>query len=132
LVAIDAFETGQTVTGVAVDFVQTQSITARIGLAKIDSNATIGSSKSFKTMATIRGIDLIGNDEIVRWIPTSTSIETRAGKNIDVQMEMNGMITLIGYGESERFVIERRQSIGDSLPAENSFFGDLGIRERIY
>ena len=129
---MDAFETGQTVTGVAVDFVQTQSITARIGLAKIDSNATIGSSKSFKTMATIRGIDLIRNDEIVRWIPTGASIEARAGKNIDVQVEMNGMITLIGYGESERFVIERRQSIGDSLPVENSFFGDLGIRERIY
>ena len=132
MVAMDAFETGQTVTGVAVDFVQTQSITARIGLAKIDSNATIGSSKSFKTMATIRGIDLIRNDEIVRWIPTGASIEARAGKNIDVQVEMNGMITLIGYGESERFVIERRQSIGDSLPVENSFFGDLGIRERIY
>ena len=129
---MDAFETGQTVTGVAVDFVQTQSITARSGLAKIDSNATIGSSKSFKTMATIRGIDLIRNDEIVRWIPTGASIEARAGENIDVQVEMNGMITLIGYGESERFVIERRQSIGDSLPVENSFFGDLGIRERIY
>lgn len=132
MVAVKAFKTRQAVANVAVDFVQAQSITAGIGIAEIDSDATVWASKSLSTMAAICGIDLIGCYEVVGWIPTGTSIEAGAGQDIDVQVEMNWMITLIGYGESERFVVERRQCIGDSLPAENSFFGHLGVRERIY
>lgn len=132
LVAVGAFKTGQTVANVAVDFVEAQSITARIGIAEIDSNATVRAGKSLPTLAAIGGIDLIGGDKVVGWIATGTSIETGTGQDIDVQVEMNWMITLVGNGESERFVVERRQCVGDGLPAENSFFGHLGIRERIH
>ncbi len=132
MVAVEAFKTGQAVANVAIDFVQAQSITARVGIAEIDSNATVRASKSLSTVATICGIDLIGGDEVFGWIATGTSIETGTGQDIDVQVEMNWMITLIGYGESERFVVERRQCVGDGLPAENSFFSHLGIRERIH
>lgn len=44
---------------------------------------------------------------------------------------MNRWMTGIGNGQSERFVVDWRQSVRDSFPSENSFFCHFGVAKRI-
>lgn len=81
LVAMDSFKSLETVADVALIFVvEAQSVLARIRMAEIDADRTIGSGESLSALATDRSrFDLIGLDDGVvgRLAETRSAVQAR-------------------------------------------------------
>ena len=135
LVAMDSFKSLETVADVALIFVvEAQSVLARIRMAEIDADRTIGSGESLSALAADRSrFDLIGLDDGVVGMlaETRSAVQARTRQDIYVQLEMNGRMTRIGYGQAERFAVDRGQGVGHGPPPEHARFSYFGFGQRI-